>query len=64
MSHLALSTAPGRILYMGGALFGDSKKVTLKEVSADFFRDLKLHPRMLDLSRHAPIRYESALQKL
>jgi len=55
---------PGRILYMGGALFGDSKKVTLKEVSADFFRDLKLHPRMLDLSRHAPIRYESALQKL
>lgn len=55
---------PGRILYMSGAVFGSDKEVTLREVTAKKFCDLELHPKMLDLSRHAPNRYEAALQRL
>lgn len=56
---------PGRILYMGGAVFGNKDgEVTLKEVSTEAFEELLLHPFMFDLSRHVPNRYEYALQKL
>ena len=49
---------------MGGNLFGSDDEITLKEVSQENFRDLKLHPRMLDLSRHIPHRYEMVLSRL
>lgn len=55
---------PGRILRMGGATFGDGGGVTLREVPTSEFRDLTFHPRMLDLSRHIPNRYEAALRSL
>ena len=56
---------PGRILHMGGnLLFGSDDEITLKEVSQDAFQDLRLHSRMLDLSRHVPHRYEAVLRRL
>jgi len=51
----------GRILHVA---FGPSKNISLRQVSADFFRDLPLHPRMFDLTRHVPGRYEEALARL
>jgi hypothetical protein len=55
---------PGRILYMGGNQFGGDDEITLKEVTQEDFMDLKLHPRMFDLSRHVPHRYEAVLRRL
>jgi len=57
---------PGRILYMrGSSLFrGNGKGITLEEVSASAFRELVLHARMFDLSRHIATRYESALERV
>jgi len=52
---------PGRIIHVG---ILDDNKVNVREVKQEFFRDLKLHPRMLDLSRHIPHRYEAVLSKL
>jgi hypothetical protein len=45
-------------------LAGNGKGITLSETSAERFRFLKVHARMLDLSRHIPTRYESALEKI
>jgi len=59
---------PGRILLLRGSslsiLAGTGKDITLHETTADRFRSLKVHARMLDLSRHIPTRYESALEKI
>lgn len=58
---------PGRILYMRGSnsIFrGKGKNIELVEVPTNSFRELKLHARMFDLSRHIPTRYESALEKI
>ena len=55
---------PGRILYMGGNQFGGDDEITLKEVTQEHFTDLRLHPRMFDLSRHVPHRYEAVLRRL
>jgi hypothetical protein len=41
-----------------------SHKHSLRYVSRDKFRDLMLHPRMIDLTRHAPTRYEEDLTQL
>mmetsp|Transcript_19001 Transcript_19001/g.29265 ORF Transcript_19001/g.29265 Transcript_19001/m.29265 type:complete len:407 (+) Transcript_19001:654-1874(+) len=51
----------GNILHVA---FGPSNDVSMRQVSADFFRDLPLHPRMFDLTRHVPGRYEQALARL
>jgi len=53
---------PGKVLYMGGAGFGNGD-VTLREVPTNKFRDLTLHPNMFDLWKHAPNHYESALRR-
>lgn len=49
---------PGRILTM------DRLGLTLNEVPRRNFREILLHARMLDLSRHIPRRYERSLNKL
>jgi len=54
---------PGRIMHMRGDLFGN-KNITLKETTQSTFQYLKLHPRMLDISRHIPHRYEGVLNRL
>lgn len=59
---------PGRVMLLKGSslsiLAGNGKGITLSETSAERFRFLKVHARMLDLSRHIPTRYESALEKI
>ena len=59
---------PGRIMLLKGSslsiLAGSGKDITLKQATAERFRFLKVHARMLDLSRHIPTRYESALEKI
>ncbi len=51
---------------MRGNLFGlNVDEVTLTEVRPEeAFRDLKLHPRMFDLSLHIPQRYEVLLSRI
>jgi len=55
---------PGRILYMKRTVSAASGKpsITLRQVPPTHFQDLRLHPRMLDISRHVPSLYESLLQ--
>mmetsp|Transcript_34124 Transcript_34124/g.78772 ORF Transcript_34124/g.78772 Transcript_34124/m.78772 type:complete len:527 (-) Transcript_34124:70-1650(-) len=53
----------GRVFCMGGAIFGEKGKVTLEEVSICKFRHLILSSYMMDVSKHVPNRYESALKK-
>jgi len=57
---------PGRILHMRGNLFGSNiNEVTLTEVRPEqVFRNLKIHPRMFDLSLHIPHRYEILLSRI
>ena len=55
---------PGRVLLMGGNLFGNNDDVTLKEVKHENFKELTIHARMFDLSRHLPHRYETVLSIL
>ena len=56
---------PGRVLYMKGNLFGRIDEVTLNEVEQEStFRNLRLHPRMFDLSLHIPHRYEVLLSRI
>jgi hypothetical protein len=62
---------PGRILVLHGAAsstFAKNKKtenrLSLREVSHSYFQDLVVAPRMMDLSRHIPSMYVSALQQL
>lgn len=60
---------PGRVLHLkvkGGNFFRSNvNDVTLTEVKPQLvFRDLKLHPRMFDLSLHVPHRYEVLLSRI
>jgi len=58
---------PGRVLHMRGNLFSlnNVDEVTLTEIQPEVaFRDLKLHPRMFDLSLHIPHRYEVLLSRI
>jgi len=56
---------PGRILLISGANENDNDgKVALHEVPQEKFQELALHPRMLDISRHVPNRYEDELRNL
>jgi hypothetical protein len=57
---------PGRILLMKGFRQGDNgpRDVTLELVDRTRFQDLILHPRMFDLTRHVPSRYENELRHL
>jgi hypothetical protein len=52
---------PGRTLFVKR---GADSIVSLREVSRARFTDLRLHPRMLDVSRHVPSLYESLLQEI
>ena len=53
---------PGRILYMKRE--AANKLPSLSELPTSRFSDLRLHPRMLDVSRHVPSVYESLLQEM
>lgn len=60
---------PGRVLHLkvkGGNFFRSNvNEATVTEVKPHLvFRDLKLHPRMFDLSLHVPHRYEVLLSKV
>jgi len=59
---------PGRILLLTeAAAVGDDQqpqRPSLRQVPTDYFRDLVVGPRMLDLSRHIPSRYEKTLRLL
>lgn len=39
-------------------------RIAFRTVPPQFFRELAIGPRMFDLSKHAPIRYESLLRRL
>ena len=49
---------PGRIICMNGL------ELALSEAPRSKFRDILLHPHMLDVSRHVPSYYENNLQKI
>lgn len=69
---------PGRILFLSGASpllqpwpqwwwrrrKSDKRGVSLREVPPQYFRDLVVGPRMIDLSRHLPALYVSTLKAL
>ena len=68
---------PGRILLLGTtssqpfftmrlskSIRINGADTTLREVPLDYFRDLVIGPRMLDLSRHIPSLYENTLHAL
>jgi hypothetical protein len=53
---------PGRLMFVSN---GDKShhSFTIREVATDFFRDLRVGPRMFDLSRHIPRLYEARLRQ-
>ena len=53
---------PGRIIYI--AVDNDDDLISIRQASQLEFGELRLHPRMLDLSRHIPHHYEAALSKI
>lgn len=64
---------PGQILHMTGPLIdlsdfqtdgNNSSRIGLKSVDVTNFNELKLHARMLDVSFHIPLRYETILRRL
>mmetsp|Transcript_15310 Transcript_15310/g.21845 ORF Transcript_15310/g.21845 Transcript_15310/m.21845 type:complete len:789 (-) Transcript_15310:107-2473(-) len=59
---------PGRILLLSGkdSFFwsDDDHSFMLHEVSQNYFDEIKINPRMFDLSRHVPQRYETILTKI
>ena len=57
---------PGRILYISRRNLDSAvdDAIALREMPASYFRDLRLHARMLDISRHVPTMYENYLQRL
>lgn len=57
---------PGRILYISRSNLNPfvQDDIALREMPPNFFGDLRLHARMLDLSRHVPRMYENYLQRL
>ena len=52
---------PGRIIYL---IQKPDGSVASKELKPDYFRDPRVHVRMLDLSKHIPAVYESLLAVL
>lgn len=52
---------PGRTLFIKRE---PDNSVSLLDVARSRFSDLRLHPRMLDLSKHVPSLYESLLQEI
>jgi hypothetical protein len=52
---------PGRLLFLSSPT-KKSHMCEVKEVPPNFFRDLKIGPRMFDLSRHVPRLYEARLR--
>lgn len=57
---------PGRILYISRSNLNEAvdDAIALREMPPSYFRDLRLHARMLDISRHVPTMYENYLQRL
>jgi len=56
---------PGRILYLVDDDEEEQSSLHIRQVPCSFFRRIvRLDPRSLDLSRHAPARYVSMLQRL
>jgi hypothetical protein len=56
---------PGRILYVKQCIseLTGEQTVNLRKVPPTHFQDIRLHARMLDISRHVPALYESLLQE-
>jgi len=57
---------PGRILYISRSNLNPAvdDAIALREMPPTYFHDLRLHARMLDVSRHVPKMYENYLQRL
>lgn len=56
---------PGRILLISGpSQNGNDGKVQIQEVQQERFKEIMLHPRLLDISMHVPNRYEDELRVL
>lgn len=57
---------PGRILYISRHNLNEDVDdvIALREMPPSYFHDLRLHSRMLDISRHVPTMYENYLQRL
>lgn len=57
---------PGRILYISRSNLSPASDdtIALREMPPSYFGTMRLHPRMLDMSRHVPTLYESYLQRL
>jgi hypothetical protein len=57
---------PGRILYISRHNLDEEvdDAIALREMPSSYFHDLRLHSRMLDISRHVPTLYENYLQRL
>lgn len=56
---------PGRILLISSPNQNkNGEKVQIEEVSKEKFQEIMLHPRIFDLSRHVPNRYEDELREL
>lgn len=53
---------PGRLLFLSSPNKNDDT-CRLIEVPPQFFRDLRIYPRMFSLSRHVPRLYETRLRK-
>lgn len=56
---------PGRILLISSPnQIKNREEVLIEEVSKERFQEIMLHPRLFDLSRHVPNRYEDELREL
>jgi hypothetical protein len=53
---------PGRLLFITN-VSKSHRTSTIREVPTDFFRNLRVGPRMFDLSRHLPRLYEARLRQ-
>ena len=55
---------PGRLLLMKETKDDTSDEILLHDTTQDTFQEMKLSPKMFDISRHIPTRYENLLCKL
>lgn len=65
---------PGTIYLMAGSLFNfnierlngsqERECENIQKVNSSHFNELRLHPRMFDLSFHIPARYEAILERI
>jgi len=65
---------PGSIYLMAGSLFNfnidrlngnqEREDERIRRVDSSQFNELKIHPRLFDLSSHIPARYEAILERI